>query len=264
MSSVTSRDHRLISALSQRILPATAKEGFVARTLIDAVEDSALNPSILVDFTVSPFSLKRRSNPSAAFAEMVDGFSAALRKDDELASAFASFQEHFKGVVLTQEDAVRLAALDARGADKLGIEVGEWPSTTGPGLAFMYDAALETLRSSDLPIEPGLISARAIRMFERSLDTALPLLGSMTVTAVELALDDDRFRDRLRASGSELGVAYKDQWQGPCEDCIFEEKDAQGNVVRVTCGTKQQCETFGLILLIILILLLLKALWDWL
>ena len=73
-----------------------------------------------------------------------------------------------------------------RGAGKLKINVGSLPSSIGPGLAYMYDAALQTLRSTDEPIKPELINARAIRFVERSLDTVLPLIGSTSVTAGSL------------------------------------------------------------------------------
>jgi hypothetical protein len=222
------------------------------------------NSSILVDIIVSPFSLKRRSNPSAAFAEMMDRFSVAIREDDDMARAFASFQERLKGVVLGQDDAVRLAALEARGADELGIKVGSWPSAMGPGLAYMYDAALETLRSTDHPIDPELIGVRAIRLVERSLDSALLLVGSMSVSALELALDDKRFSDQLRQRASEIGTAYLNGQPGPCDFCIFDSLDKDGNVIGSRCGTEDECKTVGGLIIIIIILLLLGKLWDWL
>jgi hypothetical protein len=97
--------------------------------------------------------MKRRSNPSAAFAEMVKHFLARVRENDEMAQAFDSFQKHFKGVMLTQEDAIRLAALNKCGAGELGIKVGSWPPALGPGLAFMYHAGLRALQSTDHPID---------------------------------------------------------------------------------------------------------------
>jgi hypothetical protein len=233
-----------------------------------SVQSSALNfGSILLDVDIIPFTVKRRSDPSAAFAELMDRFLAATREDGETAAAFASFQERFKGVALEQEDAARLAELEARGAGKLGIEVGSMPLAVGPGLAYMYDAALETLRSTDRPIRPGLIGARAIRMVERSLESTLPILGSMSVSALQLALDDDRFRDRLRERASELGVAYFDDWAPPpglCEYCIIQIKDKDGQIVSTTCGTKTECELGGGIFLLLLLLGLLGALFDWL
>ena len=129
----------------------------------------------------------------------------------------------------------------------------------------MYDAALETLRSTDLPIEPEMIGPRAIRTVERSLDSALSFVGSLSVIALELALEDKRYRDHLHQRASELGTAVPlDQWSGPCDYCTFEEKDAQGNTIKVICGTKEACEAFGLLFIILLIVLVLKALWDWL
>jgi hypothetical protein len=228
-------------------------------------QESVRNPrSILVDFAVTPFSVKRRSNPSAAFAEMMERFSAATRENQEMARAFASFQEQFKGVVLERHDAVRLADLEARGAGNLAIKVGSWPSAMGPGFAYMYDAALETLRSTDLPIEPNLIGARAIRMLERSLGSALPVIGAMSVDALELALNDDRFADRLRDRAAELGVVYLNQPPGPCEYCVFQLEDDQGNIIDIRCGTKDECDLAAGLFLILLLLALLGELWDWL
>jgi hypothetical protein len=247
------------------MIAVTAKEDIVAHSSKGYGEDSARERKpIFVDVTISPFSLKRRSNPTAAFAEMMDRFSAATREDEDMARAFASFQKRFKGVILEQKDAVRLAALDERGAGKLGIKVGSWPPAIGPGLAFMYDAALEILRSSDLAIEPELIGPQAIRMVERSLDNALPMVGSMSVTAVELALGDKRFSDHLRQRASEIGTAYLDNPPGPCEYCEFSVKDKDGNITDTVCGTKDSCNTFGWVIIIILVLGLLKDIWDWL
>jgi hypothetical protein len=220
--------------------------------------------SILVDLVATPFSVKRRSNPSAAFAEMMNHFITATRENDEMAKAFASFQANFKGVALTREDAVRLADLEARGAGKLGITVGSWPLAMGPGLAYMYDAALETLRSTDRPIEPGLVGARAIRMLERSLEGALPIVGAMSVDALELALNDDRFADRLRDRAAEVGVLYLNQPPGPCEHCIIQVEDENGQVIDATCGTEDECALLGGLFLFLLLLSLLGALWDWL
>jgi hypothetical protein len=220
--------------------------------------------SILVDIAVTPFSVKRRSNPEAAFAEMMDRFLVATSENDEMAKAFASFQEHFRGVALKKSDAIRLADLEGRGARQLGIKVGRFPWPMGVGIAYMYDAAIETLRSTDLPIEPELIGARAIRMLERSLDTALPLVGSMSVSALELALNDDLFADRLRGRASKLASIFLDDPPAPCDYCIITTEDKDGNVTGQYCGTKQQCEVLGGIILIFLILLLLEKLWDWL
>jgi hypothetical protein len=234
----------------------------------DVTENVALSElkrgSILLDITVSPFSVKRRSNPSGAFAEMMHRFAVAVREDDDMARAFASFQARFKGVVLEQEDAVRLAELEARGAGDLKIEIGTWPSAMGPGIAYMYDAALETLRSTDHPIEPELIGAKAIRAVERSLDSVLPLLGSMSVKALELALDDKRFSDQLRQRATEVGTAYLDNPIGPCTNCIFEIKDHNGNVINTVCGTKDECDSIIGWIIIALTLLLLGKLIDWL
>jgi hypothetical protein len=220
---------------------------------------------ILVNIPVSPFALKRRSNPSAAFAEMVTSFFTAVSKDKEVASAFASFQKHFKGVGLEQEDAIRLDTLMKRGAGKLKIKVGSLPSSIGPGLAYMYDAALETLRSSDHPIEPELIRARAIRIVERSFDTVLPLIGSMSVTALELALDDKKFHDHLSNRASEVETAYlPPRPSGPCEFCEIDMKGPDGQITGTYCGTQAECNALGVIVLVLFIIWLGSEIWDWL
>lgn len=222
-----------------------------------------LGTSILVDIRISPFSIKRRTAPSAAFKELTERLSTGIREDDDMAKAFAGLQERFKGVALTQEDAVRLAAVEARGAGDLGITAGSWPPVLGAGLAFMYNAALETLRSTDLPIEPQLFGARAIRLTQGLLEEALPNLGSLGVSAFELALDDRVFADQLKQAASGLGVAYLDNWHGPCETCEIQTTDVDGHVSSI-CGTADECNDLLIVIVILLLLGLLKALWDWL
>ncbi len=104
----------------------------------------------------------RVANPTAAFAALWKDFSAAVKTDPEMEKAFASFQKAFNGNINTSEDAVRIAALKDKGADKLGIAIGPMPLIFSAGLAFMYDAAIEGLRSSRNRLDPKMFSARGI------------------------------------------------------------------------------------------------------
>ncbi len=221
--------------------------------------------SFVAEPIISSFVFKRRSNPRAGFAEMVAHLTEAVRKDPEMREAFAAFQNNFSGVVLTQEDAVRLTAVEKRGAAKLGIKVGPLPTAIGPGLTLMYDAAIETLRSSDKPIKPDMINPRMIRMIGRSLDQLLPLLGSTSATALELALDDKGYKDHLSQTATEIGnVYFNSNWNTQCEFCRFESRDEDGNTTGVHCGTEEECDQMGIILIILLVVIVVKELWDWL
>lgn len=222
--------------------------------------------SFLVHFATSPFVFQRRSAPSAAFAALSDRFHSAVQDDTEMKRAFANFQEHFSGVVLKQGDAARLAALEERGAGELGIEVASLPLAIGPGLTLMYDAALEILRSSDHPIEPTSIDAQIIRTVEHSLDSILPLIGATSVTALELALDNGGFRDRLRERASELETYLLPlpPSQEPCEHCELVITDASGNVVSRRCGSEAECAVLGGFVIIGVGVWLISELWDWL
>lgn len=246
----------------------TASSSKVSATSADSTVETALKrTSILFDLLASPFTLKRRVNPSAAFAEMFHTLAAATRQDEDVARAFASFQKHFKGTAVLPEDAARMEALGKR-ARKLKIKVGSLPSAMGPGLALMYDAALEALRSGDDPLFPDCIGAREIRVVERSMDQALALFGSTSVTALELALADKSFANHLRDRAAELQTAYlakrPDLPQGPCEHCEVSIKDKDGKVIDFHCGTEDECAALGIIWLIFLVLFVGKKIWDWL
>jgi hypothetical protein len=132
------------------------------------------------------FALLRLSNPAAAFAALKDELFEAVRRDRELAEAFESLKK-FKIKFNTREDAQQLADLRRRGADDLGIKVGTLPLAIGPGIAFMYDAAIEALRSNSRPIEPSIFTPRSMRIAERLVDVVFEKTGACSVTALELA-----------------------------------------------------------------------------
>ena len=132
----------------------------------------------------------------------------------------------------------------------------------GPGLALMYDAGLEVLRSSDRQILTELSDARVIRAVARSMDQVLPLIGAASVTAVELALDDPAFRERLKARAGELTTSYVQNWpSGNCEFCEITIQDSDGTV-ETRCGTEDECRAAGGIIVVLIGVLILKWLWD--
>jgi hypothetical protein len=210
------------------------------------------------------FEFLRRSNPAAAFDMLVRDFLSAVEDDTELAEAFASYQKHLNGPINTTEDARRLAALKEQGAEDLNITVGTLPFAMSAGLAFMYDVAVEALRSSDTRLHPNMFSPRAVGTAERLLDLALLQIGSSTVTALELAMADSAYADRLRERAGEIGWVARQPPDpvGPCEFCTVTITDAEG-VPHITCPSKEDCETIGGIVLVLILILLIYELLDW-
>lgn len=210
------------------------------------------------------FAFLRRSSPVVAFGALIKDFSAAVGNNYEMTEAFASFQKRFKGRVNTPEDARRLAALSAQGADKLGINVGALPLAISAGLASMYDVAVERLRSSDRVIEPRMFGARAIRTVERMLDIVLLQIGSTSVAALELALADPDYAERLRLRANELKVSFAASQGsfGSCEFCVLVVNDGSGNFVS-SCGTEEECLHLGTIIIILAAIWLIDSLVDW-
>jgi hypothetical protein len=210
------------------------------------------------------FALLRLSNPAAAFAALKDELFEAVRRDRELAEAFESLKK-FKIKFNTREDAQQLADLRRRGADDLGIKVGTLPLAIGPGIAFMYDAAIEALRSNSRPIEPSIFTPRSMRIAERLVDVVFEKTGACSVTALELALADRDYADRLRKRAAELGWLALDNPIGePCEFCTVTVEDELTGRVEVTCPTKQECERLSGGFWLLILILLLSALLDWL
>ena len=205
---------------------------------------------------IEQFASLRRSDPAAAYTALINQVSDTIKSDPQTAEAFASFRRNFNGEIFTSEDGKRFSDLRKRGADRLGIKVGSLPLTMSAGLASMYDQALEVLRSSDRPIEPRMFGPRGIRTIASQIDFALKQIGSMGVTALEKALSDNNFAELLRQRGRELGpitLALYDQI-GPCEDCTITTQTLDG--IETRCGTKEECDSFGLITIILIIILI--------
>jgi hypothetical protein len=218
----------------------------------------------------STIALLRSSNPAAAFAALKDELFEAVQRDPELAKAFESLKKFRIEFTTTREDARQLADLQRQGADQLGIKVGILPLAIGPGVAFMYDAAIEALRSNNGPIEPNIFTARSMRVAERLFDVVFEKTGACSVTALKRALADGDYADRLRNRAAELrwlgqGWLALDNPIGPCEWCTIAVKDATG-VETITCPTQKQCEeaapAFWLLIIIFLLMPLLKWLFD--
>lgn len=215
--------------------------------------------------SVEKFELARHSNPSGAFAVLIKEFRDALKTDPEMAKSFAAFQKRFKGDINTIDDARQLAALKKRGADKLGIKVGALPMEMSAGVALMYDTALEALRSCSERIGPEILSARGINVADRLFDIALLRTGAATITALELALDDDAYADRLRERGKELGWIAMQPWNpgDVCEYCSVTIYDENG-VPHTECPSKEACENLGLIIILIILIWLTVKFIQWL
>lgn len=222
-----------------------------------------------IDFELSQFSFLRRSNPSGAFAELFNRIENMIDADEKFARAFSNFQLNFKGVGLAQRDAARFTDCKKKGAKKLKIKVGALPLELSPGLALMYDATLEQLRTSDERIEPELFDARTVQVLARHLPDILPNIGANTVTALEHALADPDYADKLRLRAEELSVAYVDDFTplpGSCEFCEIQITDSDGKIVDRRCGSEKECKSVGILLIVFAAIAALKwlgGLFDW-
>jgi hypothetical protein len=111
-----------------------------------------------------------------------------------------------------------------------------------------------------------MFSARAIGTVQRLLDLALLQIGELSVTALELALTDQRYADQLRQRAGEVGsiVVDLDNPLNPlCDHCLISVTDAQGNTTSV-CGTDSQCQALGgFVIIAILVWLAIKFI-QWL
>lgn len=207
------------------------------------------------------------SKPATIFDTIKRTFIAAVEGDAEMKEAFERMRK-FKGVVNTPQDAKRLDELKARGADKLGIGVGASPLAIGAGLAFVYDIALEAIRLEPERINTQVFKRRSMRTAESLFEVWLLNIGACSVKALQRALEDDEYADRLRHRGEELGSVALDIWdQGQeCEHCTVIVKDATGSVIDVRCPSEEECnDLFWLLVILLLVWLtygIIKWLWD--
>lgn len=221
------------------------------------------------------FAVLRRTNPAAAFSELMKDLSRAIKEDSEVAKAVAAFQTGIGKKIKFSVNARTLDALKAKGAANLGINVGSMPVALSAGLAFLYDEALEALRSSDVRIKPQMISPRAIHSAERLFDKFLAETSSKSVTALDLALSDEKYAQHLRQRAGELttvgklgGITFLDTSPDPgtgiCEHCTIVVTDEDGKILDYSCPTEEQCAAMFDLLLLLLLIYLLWKLFDWL
>ncbi len=196
--------------------------------------------------TSEQLALLRAINPTGAFSALLNDFSIAVKEDREMAAAFKKFQKNFKITINTREDSIRIAALKAKGADKLGLKLGSFPLIFSAGLSAMYDTAVEALRSSDPRIAPRMFSARGIGAAEHLMKPFLLQLGPISVTALERALKDKSYADRLRQRAQELKVIglIGSSGNSPCEFCTISNTDPNGEVT-FQCLSEEECSDCG-------------------
>lgn len=222
---------------------------------------------ISVDLTLSQFTFLRRSNPTAAFAEIYQHIQKSIENDEKFARAFSYFQDNFKGVGLEKEFAKRMKRCKKDGGGKLSIKVGNLPLEIAPGLTLMYDSALEQLKSGDLHIEPEMLDSRVVRALALNLESILPIIGATSVTALEQALVDTDYANKLKGRADDLSVAFIDDFPvlpGNCEFCEISIKDSDGKIVDRYCGSKDECADISLLFLVVVAVSFLGWLGDWL
>lgn len=234
--------------------------------------NQARNDVVRGSFKRSTFELKRKSNPERAFAELYER-GRALSRDGKGSRAARAAQLFKGGVLITGPDAARLAELVGRlekqGMSASKFKVSEGYGNLGAGLALLYDAALERLGSSDDLFGSSRFDLRTSAAVARTVESVLPLIGSATVTALELSLDDANFARRLEERAGQLGkllTPFIDNPSGPCEFCEIIEQDSEGIVIDRRCGTEAECDAFFwgvvVILLIAGAVALLQWIWD--
>jgi hypothetical protein len=206
------------------------------------------------------------SKPAATFEKMKRDFMAAAKKDAVMSEAYERLRK-FKGVFNTDEDAKRLDELRNRGAEKLGIKVGTLPLAIGPGLVFMYDAILEAIRLDPGRFDSKMLGRRSMRTAEILFDDFLLQIGARSVTALERALEDDEYADRLRNRAKQLDAIARQAWDpepGVCEFCTVVYKDTVANVYEVRCPSQEECDNFLWAILIMLLIWLTLGVLEWL
>jgi hypothetical protein len=207
------------------------------------------------------------SKPSEIFAKYKLEVQAALRDDAGMQEAFKRLQS-FKGVFNTPEHAKRLDELKAKGADQLNIGISNLPLLIGAGLVYMYDVAIEAIRSEPERVDSKAFRGRALHTAESLFDVWLLNVGACGVTAIERALEDEEYANRLSYRATELGwIAFDDRPpQDVCPFCTVIRKGPTGNIEEIQCPSEQECnDLLWLILLLLALWLtykLIKWLWD--
>jgi hypothetical protein len=212
------------------------------------------------------FALKRRSAPSAAFAEIVEALRTAVRDDPEMAEAVEQAVNSIGGVALSQEKAERLKELDQLGTNRLGVDVAAFPHSMGPGFVLLYDATLEALRSTAKPINLDFVNAQSIRELASSMERFVSLTGDATLTALDLALADDQFANRLSERANEIVATYLDDSDpafgcGP-DECVAYIQRSDGTVEKV-CLPEGECGVIGGSVVVFITVGLVIAVVDW-
>jgi hypothetical protein len=206
-----------------------------------------------------------RSGPAAVFESLREELTAAIQEDREVAVIFEGIR-NFSAPLNTPEDARRVGELAGRGAEDLGIKVGTLPLAIGPGLAFMYDLALEGIRANPSRVNSRILkNTRLLRAAAGLFDVGLLNVGHSTVTALEQALEDDEYAERLRHRADELGYLARDQF--PTVGCDFCQVVVHNTVTGeydITCPTQAECESLGVWFWLFLLLMLIVSIWDWL
>lgn len=211
------------------------------------------------------FDLLRSSNPAAAFTILVDTIRNVMKDDPSVARELTSALRNFKSDHAVRDGAHRLGLLKAQGADKLGINVGSLPLLLSAGVVFIYDAAVERMRSSDEGVDPEMINARTLRTVERVHGLDFPNIGSMGATALERALADKHYAQRLRDRAAELKWAEMDSGGIGCDYCMINVRDkATGEVISSYCGSKEECDTLGTLFLAIILIYAIYKVIKWL
>ncbi len=207
------------------------------------------------------------TKPSDIFAKYKLDVQAAFKDDVGMQEAFKRLQ-NFKGVFNTRDDAKRLDGLKAKGADQLNIGINNLPLLIGAGLVYMYDVAIEAIRSEPERVNAKAFRGRALHTAESLFDVWLLNVGTCGVTALERALEDEEYANRLRYRATELGwIAFDDRPpQDVCPFCTVIRRGSTGNIEEIQCPSEQECNDLLWLILLLLALWfsykLIKWLWD--
>jgi|GEM_PF-6179139 len=209
------------------------------------------------------FAVKRRVDPAGAFDDLVARLTTAIDDDPAVAAAFGEIS-NFDLAFVQGSDTDRLEELKTSGTE-FHLKVGTLPEAIGPGLTVLYDAALNTLATSDQPIDPDWITARTVGRLTKSFDSFVEMIGSASVQATEMSRAGKDVADRLESRAQRLGEFFERAVPptGPCEFCTITQTDRDGNIVAAFCGTEQQCRSMGILALVLILVLLLGWITGW-